>query len=174
MIKQNKAVSQLVLAAMCLAISIVMPTVFHFAGPQGGKIFLPLFWGVAMAALLLPLKYGVMVGILAPLLSHMISAMPAVPMLYFMLIELVIYAAVIHGLNHRFPPAIAILLALAVSRASYIGSVLLAAVFFDLPPGFAGLTVLVGGVLTSLPGIAAQAILIPGIYHIYRSVSAHA
>ena len=171
MIKQNKAVSQMVLAAMCLAISIVMPSIFHFAGPQGGKIFLPLFWGVAMAALLLPLKYGIMVGLLAPILSHMISAMPAVPMLYFMLIELVIYGGMIHCLNHRFPASISILLALAVSRALYIVSVLVAAAFFDLPPGFAGLTVLVGGVLTSLPGIIAQAIIIPVIYHIYRRFS---
>ena len=171
MIKQNKAVSQMVLAAMCLAISIVMPTIFHFAGPQGGKIFLPLFWGVAMAALLLPMKYGIMVGILAPILSHMISAMPAVPMLYFMLIELVIYAAMVHCFNQRFPAALAILLSLAVSRVSYIACVLLAAVFFDLPPAFAGLTVLVGGVVTSLPGIIAQAIVIPGIYHIYRRFS---
>ena len=97
--------------------------------------------------------------------------MPAVPMLYFMLIELVIYAAMVYCLNQKFHASIAILLALAVSRASYIGSVLLAAVFFDLPPGFAGLTVLVGGVLTSLPGIIAQAIIIPGIYHIYRRFS---
>lgn len=168
MTTQHRTGYHITLAGMCLAISIVMPTVFHFAGPQGGKMFLPLFWGVAIAAFLLPVKYAVTVGILAPIVSHLVSAMPPIPMLYFMLIELAIYAGAIHLLKRRLPAPAAILASLAISRTSYILVVSIAAVFFQLPPGFSGFTVLFGGVLVSLPGIIAQAVIIPIICHIYK------
>lgn len=171
MTNQNKTIFNLTLAGMCLAISIVMPTVFHFAGPQGGKMFLPLFWGVAMAALLLPAKYAVMVAVFAPVLSHLISAMPPIPMLYFMLVELFVYACMISVLKNKLPAPVVILTGLIVSRVSYIAIVSLAAMVFSLPPAFAGFTVLLGGVLISLPGIIAQAIIIPTILHIYRRYS---
>lgn len=151
-----------------MAISIVMPTVFHFAGPQGGKMFLPLFWGVAMAALLLPVKYAVMVAVFAPVLSHLISAMPPIPMLYFMLAELFIYACMISVLKNKLSAPAVILVGLIVSRMCYIVIVSLSAMFWQLPPAFTGLTVLLGGVLISLPGIIAQAIIIPTILNICR------
>lgn len=147
MINQNKTSFNLTLAGMCLAISIVMPTVFHFAGPQGGKMFLPLFWGVAMAALLLPVKYAVMVAVFAPVLSHLISAMPPIPMLYFMLAELFIYACMISVLKNKLSAPAVILVGLIVSRMCYIVIVSLSAMFWQLPPAFTGLTVLLGGVL---------------------------
>lgn len=165
---QNKAIYDLTLAALCLAISVVMPTVFHFAGPQGGKIFLPLFWGVAMAALLLPMKYAVMVGILAPVFGHLFSAMPPVPMLYFMLAELVVYACIVSFFKRKFPASAAIMIGLVISRLPYIGIVSLSAMIWDLLPAFSGLTVLLGSVLISLPGIMAQAVIIPIISGFYR------
>lgn len=168
MTNQNKTIFNLTLAGMCLAISIVMPTVFHFAGPQAGKMFLPLFWGVAMAALLLPVKYAVIVAVLAPILSHIISTMPPVPMLYFMLIELVVYVYGIYFFKNKFPISMALLFGLVISRISYIVVVSISAIFFSLPPAFTGLITLLGGVLISLPGIISQAIIIPGIIYIYR------
>ena len=168
---QNKTILNLTLAGMCLAISIIMPGVVHFAGPQGGKMFLPLFWGVAMAALLLPVKYAIMVGVLAPVLSHLISAMPPIPMLYFMLGELLVYACMLSVLKDKLPAPVAILVGLIVSRISYIAIVSLSGMFLSLPPAFAGFTVLLSGVLISLPGIVVQAIIIPAILNIYRRYS---
>lgn len=168
---QNKTIANLTLAGMCLAISIVMPMVVHFTGPQGGKMFLPLFWGVAIAALLLPMRYAIMVGVLAPVLSHLISAMPPIPMLYFMLGELFVYACMISVLKNKLPASVAILAGLLVSRISYIAIVSLSGIFLSLPPAFASLTVILGGVLISLPGIIAQAIIIPTILNIYRRYS---
>lgn len=169
--KKDNTSFNITLAGMCLAVSIVMPTIFHFIGQQGGKMFLPLFWGVAMAALLLPIKYSVIVGIFAPVLSHIISAMPPVPMLYFMIIELIVYACGICFFKNKFKAPIAIFWGLVISRISYIAVVSVSAMFFRLPPAFSGLTVLLGGVLVSLPGIISQVIVIPTILHIYRRYS---
>ena len=73
MTKTKTTVTQnLVLASMCVALSVIMPSVFHLAGPQGGKMFLPLFWGVAVAAFLVPPKYVVLVSVLAPIISHFV------------------------------------------------------------------------------------------------------
>ncbi len=159
-----------VLAGLCLSISVVMPTVFHFAGPQGGKMFLPLFWGVALAAVVLDFGYALSVAMIAPLLSNIISGMPAVPMLYFMLVELIIYAAVLNFIKRKIYLPIAVLLSLIISRAGYIVTVSLAGLIFELPAGFVGLGVLLSGVAVSLPGIAAQTVIIPLIYKIYGRV----
>lgn len=169
--EQNKIVFNITLASMCLAISVIMPSVFHFAGPQGGKMFLPLFWGIALAAFLLTIKFGLIVAILAPLVSHVISGMPPIPMLYFMLVELIVYACMISVLKNKMPSPFVIFLALIISRLSYIAIVSLCAIIFSLPPAFTGISVLLGGVMMSLPGIISQVIIIPTILHIYRRYS---
>ena len=45
--------------------------------------------------------YALSVAMIAPLLSNIISGMPAVPMLYFMLVELIIYAAVLNFIKRK-------------------------------------------------------------------------
>lgn len=161
----------LALSGICLAISVIMPNIFHLAGPQGGKMFLPLFWGVAIAALIVPMKYAVLVGLLAPIASHLISAMPPVPMLYFMLVELTVYAISVRLISRRLNPFLSIFFGLVISRSCYILAAAIIGQLFQLPPMFSSLTALCAGVLVSLPGIIMQVVLVPAIYHIYQKVS---
>lgn len=82
-----------------------------------------------MAALLLPVKYAVMVAVFAPVLSHLISAMPPIPMLYFILAELFVYACMISVPKNKLPAPVAILTGVIVSRISYIVIVSFSAMF---------------------------------------------
>lgn len=167
---KSKEIKNLVTAGMCLAISVAMPSVFHIFGPQAGKMFLPLFWGVVIAALILPLKYSVTVAFAAPIISYFVSAMPAVPMLYFMIAELISYSFFVWLLHKKCNEFITVLLGLILSRTVYIAVVSITAVFVNLPAGFTGISVLLSGVLLSIPGIAAQVIIVPIIYKIYSRV----
>lgn len=161
----------LVTAGMLLAIGVTMPYMFHFAGEQAGKMFLPLFWAVGAAALILPMKYAILVAILLPIISNLTSAMPAVPLLYFMLIELVVYVMIASVLSNKLNPFISIGCAIACSRCVYIGSVTLAAEVLGLPAPYQTLAILVSSVLVSAPGIVLQIIIIPIIYKVFRKIN---
>ena len=52
----KSSTKNLALAGIFLAVGILMPRLFHFAGQQAGTMFLPLFWGVVLTALMLPMK----------------------------------------------------------------------------------------------------------------------
>lgn len=164
----NHLVKVLALSGLCLAISYIAQYIFHLAGVQGGKIFLPMFWGIGVAAFILPLKYAVSVALLAPVLSSMTSGMPPVPMLYFMLVELPVYAAALNVLSRKINPYPAVAVSLIISRAVYILTVMAAGTLINLPPAFTGLTILTGSIVVSLPGILLQIIILPIIYKIYR------
>lgn len=160
-------VKHLALAGLFLAIGMVMPTVFHLAGPQGGKIFLPLFWGVTLSALILPMNYTLMVAFVLPILSHFFTGMPPVPMVYFMVIELIVYGFTASILRKKLSPTLAIGGAFVVSRSVYTLAVMAAALLFHLPAPFSGVSALFGGVVLSLPGIIMQMVLAPALCKLY-------
>ena len=167
--QNNKSnIKNVTLAGLFLAVGIVMPKLFHLVGAQAGSMFLPLFFGVAIAALILPLKFAIAVAVLTPIISNLISGMPAVPILFFMLIELVAYAVIVQILHKKVGPVISIAGGLLLSRTVYISAVLVAVKILHLPVPFVSFSALVIGVLKSAPGIALQIVIIPAIYHIYK------
>ena len=162
-----------IIAGMLVALGLVMPRVFHFAGPDAGKMFLPLFWSIGLGALVLPRKQTVVIAILVPCFSNLLTGMPPLPLLYFMLIELIVYALVIGIVRQYVHPAGAVLVGLLVSRLVYIGSVYIAAEWLHIPAPFGGVTALWTGVFISMPGICAQIILLPIIRNIYYKICAN-
>ena len=163
----NLKTKNMALAGMFLAIGIMMPKVFHLLGPQAGKMFLPLFWGVSLSALILPLKYTLTVSALVPIVSYLISGMPPIPILYFMIIELISYGFFTNILMKKVNPFLSIGIGLLISRTIYILSVIGAAQVLKLQVPFSGVIPLVSGVLVSLPGIIMQIVIIPILYKIY-------
>lgn len=167
--KSSLNVKNLTLAAMFLALAVIMPRLVHFMGPEAGKMFLPLFWGVAFSSLILPLRYTLMIGVLSPLISYMISGMPGIPMLQFMMIELMVYALAVSLLHRKLNGTVSILLGILISRMTYIASVMIAANLLGLPAPGAGFAVLFSSISVSIPGIIAQVVLAP----IVERVSKH-
>lgn len=158
----------LVLASMLLAIGIVMPNVFHFAGPTSGQIFLPLYWAVGLSGLILPLKFGLMVAVLLPILSHLNSGMPAIPLLYFMLIELMFYVFFTNTLSKKINPYISISISLVCCRIIYIALVFVSAEFLGLSAPYSGFIILISTILKSIPGIIAQIMILPTLQKVYQ------
>ena len=77
-------------AAVCIALCVVLPLVFH-AVPNGGILFSPMHLPVLLAGIITSWPFGLLVGIAGPLLSFLFTGMPGAPMLPQMMVELGCY-----------------------------------------------------------------------------------
>ncbi|MCD7962222.1 MAG: ECF transporter S component [Rikenellaceae bacterium] len=82
-------------AAALIAGNIVLPAVCHLI-PQGGLIFLPIYFFTLFGACKYGIKAGLLIGILSPLINHLLTGMPPAPMLPAILIKscLIVFASV--------------------------------------------------------------------------------
>lgn len=157
-------VRSLVLGALFLALAFVLPLLTGQV-PQIGNMLCPMHFPVLLCGFVLGGPWGLAVGFAAPLLRSVLFGMPPMfPVALSMAFELATYGGV-SGLlwrkgQHSLPRMYAVLLAAMVA-----GRLVWGAVRFVL----AGLTggsfpfraFLSGALLTAVPGILAQLILIP-------------
>lgn len=149
-----------VYASVILALSIAIPAIFHFTALPG-NIFLPMHLPVLVGGLLLGPVYGLIVGMLAPILNFFLTNMPPVPMLYIMIFELGAYGFFTGFLYKKSNRLFISLLASLV-----IGRIVAAIIVFILVQTMTGfdanpLVWFTGSFVKSFPGIAIQLILVP-------------
>jgi len=156
---------QLVITAMCIALGVVLPFALHTI-PKSGSIFLPMHIPVLLCGLLLGWPYGLVCGILAPLLSSVLTGMPPTAYLPSMVCELAVYGLVsgllrqlIHTKKRIIGIYIQLIGAMLVGRIVYG---VLNALIFSVG-NFTFNMFLVGAFVTALPGIIIQIVLIPAI-----------
>ena len=75
-----------------IALCVIMPLFFHAVGLGGA--FSPMHFPVLMCGLLCGPWYGLLCGILGPILSSLTTGMPGAPMLISMIPELAVYGLV--------------------------------------------------------------------------------
>ncbi len=151
---------KMVYAAVILALSIAIPAIFHFTALPG-NIFLPMHLPVLVGGLLLGPVYGLIIGMLAPILNFFLTNMPPVPMLYIMIFELGAYGFFTGFLYKKSNRLFISLLASLV-----IGRIVAAIIVFILVQTMTGfdanpLVWFTGSFVKSFPGIAIQLILVP-------------
>ena len=154
---------KLVLTALFIAIGVVLPQAFH-AIPNAGSVILPMHIPVLIAGYFVGPLYGLICGILTPLLSHLIFGMPPTPILPSMLCELATYGLmtgllnqVIKMDNELAKNYVVLILSMLAGRLCY--GILNALVF---RAGNYSLSVwLSAAFVTAIPGIIIQLILIP-------------
>ncbi|NLJ79219.1 MAG: ECF transporter S component [Tissierellia bacterium] len=158
----------LVTASVLLAIGILLPLVIHISGING-TIFLPMHIPVLIAGLVVGSPLGFVIGILSPVINNFLTGMPPIPILWIMTVELAIYGLLSGYLYRRIKMSLLPSLILSMI-AGRIGAAL---TLLILGMGF-GLTVppmniyIQGIILTALPGIIIQIILIPTIIRAYE------
>ena len=171
--KKSKT-KQLSTAAMLLAVGLILPfAAAHGLGMQG-TVLLPMHIPVLLAGLLCGPWYGLLLGIITPMLNSVLTGMPAFyPQLPLMLAELAVYGVISGVLYHKTPlrrSVIGLYLSLLISMVC--GRLAYAAVFRILL--FAGeckaLTTW-GALVTGLPGILVQVLLIPPIVLALKRIS---
>lgn len=154
---------KLIYTSACIALGIILPLAFH-AIPNAGSIFLPMHIPVLLCGLICGPWCGLACGVLAPLLSSVITGMPPAARLPSMLCELAVYGlcagiliAVIKTKSRAANLYISLVGAMLLGRA-VLGVV--NALIFQVGK-YSFKVWLTASFVTSLPGIAAQVIVIP-------------
>ena len=155
---------RIVLAALFLALAFVLPMVTGHV-PQVGNMLCPMHFPILLCGFVLGGPWGLAVGFVAPLLRSVLFGMPPMfPIAVSMAFELAAYGLV-SGLVWRRVKHTLPMMYIALVTAMVAGRLVWGAVRFML----AGLTggsfpfqvFLSGALLTAVPGILAQLVLIP-------------
>ena len=142
-------------------IGVVLPRIFHIlAGASAGATFLPMHIAVLIAALIFGGISSSIVAGSSILFSYLLTGMPNLARLPYMLIELVIYAVLLSILNKKFNSYISLIATIILGRVLYAGVLFVAINGLGLPTY--GISV-IDSIVTGLPGIAIQLICIPFI-----------
>ena len=160
----NKKVRNLILAALFLAMAFVLP---FFTGqiPEVGSMLCPMHIPVLLCGFFCGWPWGLIVGLVAPLLRSFTLGMPPLfPTAVCMALELAAYGAV-SGLMHKLLPRkkpcvyLSLITAMIVGRLVWGGAMYLC---MGLKGGqFTIAAFLAGAVTNALPGIIVQIVLIP-------------
>ncbi len=158
----------MVKAAIFLAMGIVLPLIFHMTG-IAGRIFLPMHIPVLLAGMITGPVYGLIIGMASPVLGFLISGMPPPPIMQIMVFELGAYG-LISGILYSKGGVMNIYLSLITAQTG--GRVIYGIVFWALGR-FLGYNIpqaisVGGAIMTGLPGILIQLIMIPVIIRIYE------
>lgn len=159
----------LVTAGLLLALGIILPTIVHMSGINGA-MFLPMHIPVLIAGLTLGSTYGLIVGVLLPIINHLLTGMPPIPNYWIMIVELALYGLVSGFLYNKTKKNLwlSLIISMIVGRIGGALMVLILGRGFGIkaiPPLGGYLKVIT---LTALPGIIIQLILIPMIVKAYE------
>ena len=165
MSKSKRYLWQLVIAALCVALGVVLPIAVHSV-PNAGSVLLPMHLPVLLCGLLCGPFYGLCCGLLTPLLSCLLTGMPSWGYLPSMLCELAVYGllAGVFIFLIRTPREIlniyvALLAAMLGGRVVYgiVNALIFRAGSYSLQLW------LTGAFVTALPGIVIQLVVLPPI-----------
>lgn len=157
-------VKRMTVAATCVALCVVLPIAFH-AIPDGGSVFLPMHIPVLICGLICSWPYGLICGLMGPLLSSLITGMPPAAFLPAMMVECATYGAV-SGIMLKYVrtgktyPDLYIALVVAMLAGRVISGIAKALIF---SPGMALSVWITGSFVTALPGIVIQLVLLPAV-----------
>ena len=155
---------RIVLAALFLALAFLLPMVTGHV-PQVGNMLCPMHFPILLCGFVLGGPWGLAVGFIAPLVRSVLFGMPPMfPIAIAMAFELAAYGLVSGVLWHKVKHTVPMMYASLVTTM-VAGRLVWGAVRFVL----AGLTgssfpfsaFLSGALLTAVPGIVAQLVLIP-------------
>ena len=155
-------VRTLTITGLLLAVGLLLPMLFHsLFGAAGGQTFLPMHYAVLLGGLLLGPVVGAFLGVTTPLLSTLMTGMPPVAILPPMVVELAAYglvAGVVHR-HWRLAPLWSLLLAMTAGRIALGLAVALLGPSIGLKAE--PVAYVLTGIVTGLPGIAVQIVVIP-------------
>ena len=163
----RKALKQLSLSSMFLAIGLVLP---FFTGqiPQVGSMMLPMHIPVLLCGLICGWKYGLMVGFVLPLLRSVLFGMPPLfPTATAMAFELAAYGFLSGFLYNRSKWKCIIALYRSLLTAMLGGRIVWGAVMVILTglsgSAFTWGVFMAGAFFNAIPGIILQLVFIPAM-----------
>jgi len=163
---KNVSVKNLVLAALFMALGLVLPFLTGQI-PEIGNMMLPMHLPVLLCGLICGWQYGGVVGFVLPLFRYALFGMPPMPAGIAMAFELAAYGAVVGFLYARSRWQCIAALYRCLLTAMLAGRLVWAAVRVILTGvssvPFTWEIFLSGALLTAIPGIILQLLVIPAI-----------
>jgi hypothetical protein len=138
-------------ASIFVAGNIILPQVAHFV-PQGGFIFLPIYFFTLIAAYKYGLKVGLLTAILSPVINHLLFGMPPMAVLPAILIKSVLLAGTAAYLARRSNAVTLVNLVLAVLVYQFAGTMLEWALVRDFTVAIQDFRIGVPGMLLQIFG----------------------
>ena len=161
---RNTHIKKLILAALFLAMAMVLPFLTGQI-PEVGAMLCPMHIPALLCGFFCGWPWGLMVGIVAPLLRSVTFGMPPMfPVAICMAFELATYGAVSGALYQKLPKKkssiyVALLVAMVVGRLVW-GAAQFVCMGLD-PAAFGFAAFWAGAITSAIPGIIVQIILIP-------------
>lgn len=155
-----------------IALSVLLPQVFHLTGgPQAGRLFLPMHLPVLFGGFILGPVYGLLIGAVSPLINSILTGMPMLDRMPFMMAELAAYGFV-SGLFYRslrfrrkrFGTLISLVSAMLAGRLIFAATVFVTADLLNLSA--LGTAYVIESVGKGIIGIVLQLLLIPSMLYI--------
>lgn len=165
---QNNNIRQTILSGLFIALGLILPSIFHMFGGAGPAL-LPMHLPVLMAALVLSPTYAILVGLLTPLFSSLLTGMPPMyPMVIIMSLELATYGGVLAYLVRRRHMNVYLSLIIAMILGRLVAGLVVAvlAAGFGLP--MKPLEFIIGAFTTGILGIVIQLFVIPAFDFILK------
>ncbi|MBE6754966.1 MAG: ECF transporter S component [Ruminococcaceae bacterium] len=167
MSKKTTAVNttlRLVMSALFLSISIVLPMVISMGSSQLGQTFLPMHLPVMLCGIVCGTPYGIVVGLIAPLLKSVITGLPVITSAISMAFELATYGGMCGMLYKAFPKKIGfiypnLLISMIVGRI--VNGAVQYLILTASDNDFALKSFITLTTVNALPGIVIQLALIP-------------
>jgi hypothetical protein len=149
----------LLLGGLFMALALVFPVVFHALNL--GSAFLPMFYPMIAAGFLVALPAALVVGVMSPLVSAVVTGMPPFypPMVFIMMAEGLVLTAIPALLYQRLKinPWITTAATMVVDRLLLLVLVLAFSRLLQLPEGILTAAALIEGI----PGTALILVVIP-------------
>ena len=162
--KNRNQILKMVLAAMFLALSYVMPFLTGQI-PEIGSMLCPMHIPVLLCGFICGWPWGLAVGFVAPILRSLTLGMPPLfPTAFCMAFELAAYGLV-SGLMHKLLPRKKPYIYCSLIIAMVVGRIVWGAAMFACTGinggSFTFATFLEGAITNAIPGIIVQLVLIP-------------
>lgn len=152
--------------AVCIALCVVLPLAFHFI-PNGGILFSPMHLPALLCGIICGPQYGLLCGLFGPLLSSVLTGMPAAAAMPAMMTELAVYGCVAGGMMRIVRTGLQVADIYVSLLSAMLSGRILAGILqaFFLAPGTYSLKLwAVSYFVSCLPAIILQLILIPLLY----------
>lgn len=157
----NKRVKYVIGTLLLSGVGIALPRIFHvLAGNTAGAVFLPMHIAVLIAALTFGITSGCVVAGSSVVFSYLLTGMPTLTRMPYMLVELLIYAVLVGLFNKKFSAYVSLMAAMVLGRILYAGVLVIAIHGIGLPSY--GISVM-ESIKMGLPGLMIQLLCVPFI-----------
>ncbi len=173
--KMQVTVKSLVFLGVVI-LAVLLPQIVHLVlGAPGGVQWLPMYLPVLMGGCLLGSEWGLLVGVISPIFSFLLTylmnnPMPAAARLPFMVLELAVFASVAGTfskliMKNKWFSFLAVISAEVIGRLVFLGAV---AVFQNV--SVLKFQLALAQVKAGLVGLSLQAIAVPIIIIVLRNL----